>query len=116
MTLTTEETKKYWNKRLTSDVPEQVQNAIKRIYSSYLESHMPQGLSDPMYIMNVICKELGVGDGESNFFLNDAEFTVFDEMSRESFKTKDFKIATRCAQSMQAVIIYDGKVIKDFSC
>jgi|GEM_PF-3364614 len=58
---------KYWEKRLNHDVPEKVKKAIKRIYSSYPEECMPQGTADPMYIMNVICFELGIGDGQSHF-------------------------------------------------
>jgi len=62
----------YW--RLRTDYkgngyPEKVKSAIKRVYESYPAECMPQGLADPMYIMNVICKELGVGDGQGNFNL-----------------------------------------------
>ena len=63
--------KKYWDDRIDTDCPEKVKNAIKRIYSCYPKECMPQGLCDPMYIMNVICKELGVGDGQNNFNLPD---------------------------------------------
>ena len=59
--------KKYWDKRLDEDVPTKIQRAIKRVYNSYPAQCMPQGICDPMYIMNVICLELGVGDGQSNF-------------------------------------------------
>jgi hypothetical protein len=59
----------YWAKRLNGDEPEKVKRAIKRIYQAYPASCMPQGLSDPMYIMNVICFELGIGDGRGNFNL-----------------------------------------------
>jgi hypothetical protein len=62
--------KEYWEMRTDykgSDYPETVKNAIKRVYESYPPECMPQGLSDPMYIMNVICKELGIGDGQGNF-------------------------------------------------
>ncbi len=58
----------YWQKRL-KDEPEKVQKAIKRIYEAYPEDCMPQGICDPMYIMNVICHELGIGDGQGNFNL-----------------------------------------------
>jgi hypothetical protein len=57
----------YWSDRLGDDVPEKVKNAIKRIYSAYPPECLPQGLCDPLYIMNVICFELGVGDGRGNF-------------------------------------------------
>jgi len=57
----------YWSKRLNGNEPEKVKNAIKRIYSSYPKECMPQGICDPMYIMNIICLELGIGDGQSNF-------------------------------------------------
>jgi hypothetical protein len=65
----------YWEDRLSSKsnpVPERVKRAIKRIYGSYPSECMPQGLCDPMYIMNVICLELGVGDGQGNFNLPEA--------------------------------------------
>jgi hypothetical protein len=61
----------YWKQRLDKDTPEKVKNAIKRIYSAYPADCMPQGICDPMYIMNVICHELGVGDGRGNFNLQE---------------------------------------------
>ena len=60
-------TDKYWDDRLSAEVPEKVKNAIKRAYSSYPSECMPQGLCDPMYIMNTIALELGIGDGKGNF-------------------------------------------------
>ena len=57
----------YWSARLPKDTPEPVKRAIKRVYHAYPVDCMPQGLCDPMYIMNVICYELGIGDGEGNF-------------------------------------------------
>ena len=60
---------KYWDARLGPHVPEKVKNAIKRVYWAYPEKCMPQGLCDPMYIMNVIAHELGIGDGQGNFNL-----------------------------------------------
>ena len=57
----------YWKERLDGCENEKVKNAIKRIYSSYPKECMPQGLSDPMYIMNVIALELGIGDGQGTF-------------------------------------------------
>lgn len=60
-------TKEYWEKRLENNEPEKVKNAIKRIYEAYPKECMPQGLCDPVYIMNIICLELGVGDGKGNF-------------------------------------------------
>jgi len=63
-----EYTNDYWNKRFEiSNPPEKVKAAIKRVYSSYPAECMPQGLSDPMYIINVIAYELGIGDGKGNF-------------------------------------------------
>jgi len=59
--------KAYWDKRLSGNEPEKVKNAIKRIYSAYPDDCMPQGICDPMYIMNIICLELGIGDGQGNF-------------------------------------------------
>ena len=49
--------------------PEAVKRAIKRVYNSFPVDSMPQGLCDPIYIMNVICLELGIGDGMGNFKL-----------------------------------------------
>lgn len=57
----------YWNERLDKNMPEKAKRAIKRIYNAYPVECMPQGLCDPMYIMNVICFELGIGDGQSHF-------------------------------------------------
>ena len=51
------------------EVPPQVKRAIQRIYASYPPECLPKGICDPMYIMNVIAKELGVGDGMGNFTL-----------------------------------------------
>ena len=65
---------KYWDMRTDykgNGYPEKVKRAIKRIYNAYPADCMPQGLCDPMYIMNVICKELGIGDGAGNFFIKD---------------------------------------------
>ena len=62
-----EYTEDYWNLRIPAGTPEKVQNAIKRIYGSYPSECMPQGICDPMYILNVIALELGVGDGQGNF-------------------------------------------------
>jgi len=61
----------YWNKCFETyknpAVPEKVKQAIMRVYSSYPADCMPKGICDPMYIMNVICHELGIGDGQGNF-------------------------------------------------
>jgi len=59
--------KEYWSARIPKNTPKKVQNAIKRIYESYPIDCMPQGLCDPMYIINVIAKEVGFGDGQGNF-------------------------------------------------
>lgn len=61
--------KEYWKDRIPTGTHPRVVSAIKRIYESYPEQCLPQGQCDPMYIMNVICFELGVGDGQGNFFL-----------------------------------------------
>ena len=58
---------KYWEKRIDPSVPERVKNAIKRVYESYPKDCLPQGVCDPMYIMNVIAKELGIGNGQGEF-------------------------------------------------
>ena len=63
------EYERYWSERIDEDVPENVASAIKRVYASYPKECLPQGVCDPMYIMNVICKELGIGDGQGNFYL-----------------------------------------------
>ena len=60
---------RYWEERLPPDTPERVKNAIKRIYNAYPLDYMPQGVCDPMYIMNIIALELGIGDGQGNFNL-----------------------------------------------
>jgi len=60
----------YWEKRFDDDTPEKIKTAIKRIYNAYPADCLPQGTSDPMYIMNVICHELGIGDGLGNFYLD----------------------------------------------
>jgi hypothetical protein len=48
--------------------PDTHKNAIKRIYNVYPAECMPQGICDPVYILNVLCKELGIGDGQSHFY------------------------------------------------
>lgn len=67
----------YWDRRFefsSKEIPEEVKNAIKRVYNSYPSECMPQGICDPMYIMNTICKELGVGNGRGEFYLNRREY------------------------------------------
>ncbi len=59
----------YWDDRFFGNVPDRVKKAIMRIYNAYPKECLPQGLCDPMYIMNVICFELGIGDGQGNFNL-----------------------------------------------
>jgi len=61
----------YWTERIDDSVPERVQDAIKRVYNSYPEECMPQGVCDPMYIMNMICLILDVGNGKGEFYLPD---------------------------------------------
>jgi len=61
-------TDEYWAERFRiSNPPEKVKNALKAVYSAYPPECMPQGLCDPMYMINVIAYELGIGDGQSNF-------------------------------------------------
>jgi len=60
----------YWNERFIYNVPEKVKRAIKRVYAAYPEECLPQGVCDPMYIMNCICLELGIGDGNGKFNIN----------------------------------------------
>ena len=57
----------YWTERFNNNTPEKIKNAIKRVYSAYPKDCMPQGVSDPLYIMNCIALELGIGDGKGNF-------------------------------------------------
>lgn len=63
----------YWEKRFevykNPQVPEKVKAAIKKVYNSYPKECLPQGLCDPMYIINTICLELGIGDGKGRFYL-----------------------------------------------
>ncbi len=59
---------KYWSDRIPKGTPPRVEAAIKQVYSSYPADCLPQGLCDPMYIMNTICLELGAGDGKGRFF------------------------------------------------
>jgi hypothetical protein len=61
----------YWKKCFTGKVDPRVIKAIKRVYEAYPEEYMPRGICDPMYIMNVIAHELGIGDGNGNFILPD---------------------------------------------
>jgi len=49
-------------------LPENWQRAIKRVYRSYPKDCLPQGLCDPVYICNTIALELGIGDGQGNFY------------------------------------------------
>jgi hypothetical protein len=64
-----ERTKEFWDLVFEGNekVPKRVKRAIMRIYNSYPEDCMPKGICDPMYIMNVIAFELGIGDGKGNF-------------------------------------------------
>jgi len=62
-------TDEYWSERLPENTHPKVRSAIKRIYGSYPKDRMPQGLSDPMYIANVLAYELGIGDGMGSFDL-----------------------------------------------
>lgn len=59
--------KEYWKKRLDKKLPDNYKKAIKRAYEVYLPEDMPQGICDPMYILNVLCYEIGIGDGQGNF-------------------------------------------------
>jgi hypothetical protein len=64
-------TEEYWKERFNyyKPIPEEIKTAIKKVYSSYPHDCMPQGNCDPMYIMNIIAHELGIGDGKGTFFL-----------------------------------------------
>jgi len=58
---------KYWKNRFSGNAPEKVKKAIMRIYNAYPSECLPQGEADPMYIMNIIALELGIGDGKGKF-------------------------------------------------
>jgi hypothetical protein len=62
-------TEQYWEDRLPKSTPERVRKAIQRVYGAYPPECLPQGICDPMYILNVIAFELGIGDGQGNFTL-----------------------------------------------
>ena len=51
------------------EVDPRIKKAIMRVYESYPMKCMPNGTCDPMYIMNVIAMELGIGDGCGKFNL-----------------------------------------------
>ena len=59
----------FLKERLPVDLPIQARKAITRIYQSYPAECLPSGLCDPMYILNIMAYELGVGDGHGNFNL-----------------------------------------------
>jgi hypothetical protein len=59
----------FWNERFTGKEDNRIVKAIKRVYNSFPRECMPKGICDPMYIMNVIAFELGIGDGRGNFNL-----------------------------------------------
>ena len=60
---------KFWEESFKNiDIPETHKNAIKRIFESYPLECMPRGICDAVYILNVFCKELGIGDGQNNFY------------------------------------------------
>ncbi|MBU0963213.1 MAG: hypothetical protein KKD48_04895 [Nanoarchaeota archaeon] len=62
-------TKKFWDIAFNGvTIPETHKTAIIRIYESYPIELMPNGICDPVYILNIFCKELGIGDGKSNFY------------------------------------------------
>ena len=62
-------TEEYWDKRLAGIKSINVKNAIKKVYESYPKECMPQGICDPLYIMNTIALEIGIGDGKGNFYV-----------------------------------------------
>ena len=59
----------YWAKRFTDEDDPRIVKAVKILYSSFPPKCMPQGVCDPMYIGNLIARELGVGDGQGTFNL-----------------------------------------------
>ncbi len=55
---------KWFNDKLTDDVPPDLKKLAIRICRSYNIT----GKCDPQYLANVIALELGFGDGHSNFY------------------------------------------------
>lgn len=51
----------------------QVPNNIKNVSIEICETFNIKGLSDPMYISNVIAYETGTGDGSHNFYSNEID-------------------------------------------
>ena len=51
------------------EIDPRVKKAIMRVYEAYPADCTPNGVCDPMYIMNVIAMELGIGDGCGTFNL-----------------------------------------------
>ncbi len=59
----------YWEDVFRGEnIPETHKKAIMRIYECYPESCTPNGICDPVYILNIFCHELGIGDGRTNFY------------------------------------------------
>lgn len=61
----------YWEERIPPDTHPRVAAAIKRVWSAYPPECLPQGICDPLYMMNSIALELGIGDGRGNFNIPD---------------------------------------------
>ncbi len=106
------QTKEFWQKRLSGNEPQRVQNAIKRIYAAYPENCLPDGLCDPMYIMNVICKELGVGDGKGKFTLPPEKSTLINALQRTKLLwgkiARQYKNNQHCICNEAATIINEA--------
>ena len=51
------------------DLDPRVKRAIQQVYESYPAHCTPNGICDPMYIMNTIALALGIGDGRGTFNL-----------------------------------------------
>jgi hypothetical protein len=61
----------HWEECFTGREHPAVKRAITRLYECYPPECLPQGLCDPMYIMNTIAQELGIGDGQGTFWLKE---------------------------------------------
>jgi len=49
------------------ELPVVWQKAIAALYGSYPSDCLPCGICDPVYIANILARNLGLGDGKGNF-------------------------------------------------
>jgi hypothetical protein len=70
--------KEWFDEAFTDPVtlnPIQIPASIRKLSERIVKSYNIQGICDPMYIVNVIAVELGLGDGMSNFNKSEKETT-----------------------------------------